>query len=173
METFLRKFLGFRSDCRRETERRHCGREGLANYIHCSLLHLALPLAQSFKLTMVNTDKNKNDHGEEKPTMDPNRPPISLFRNSNRTLGWRVALADSGLLTDLGFPDLDSLRTSAARRTSSAKVDGLVGAELLTVRRVRCSVSFRSGSYRVAHCSTDSLLGKGCFTGQCNTPNPA
>ncbi|KAL6977487.1 hypothetical protein U1Q18_026286 [Sarracenia purpurea var. burkii] len=37
------------------------------------LLYLALPLAQPFKPTMVNKDKNKNDHGEEKPTMNQNR----------------------------------------------------------------------------------------------------
>ncbi|KAL6999706.1 hypothetical protein U1Q18_000862 [Sarracenia purpurea var. burkii] len=33
---------------------------------------------------MVNRDKKKDDHGEEEPTIDSNRPSISLFCDSNR-----------------------------------------------------------------------------------------
>ncbi|KAL6976140.1 hypothetical protein U1Q18_024931 [Sarracenia purpurea var. burkii] len=87
---------------------------------------LGLPIRlSSFKSTIVNKDKNKNDHGEEKTTMDPNRPPISLFQNSNR-----MSFEAKGRIRRYR----SDLKKSAARRTSSAKVAGLVGAELLTAR---------------------------------------
>ncbi|KAL6981134.1 hypothetical protein U1Q18_022763 [Sarracenia purpurea var. burkii] len=43
---------------------------------------------------MVNTDQSKDDHGEEKPAADPNRPSILSFGDSNRTRsrGWDPTL---------------------------------------------------------------------------------
>ncbi|KAL6996953.1 hypothetical protein U1Q18_007076 [Sarracenia purpurea var. burkii] len=57
-------------------------------------IYLALPLTQSFKPTMANMDQSKDDHGEEKPTVDPDRPPILSFGDSNQTRspGWDPTL---------------------------------------------------------------------------------
>ncbi|KAL6997675.1 hypothetical protein U1Q18_007801, partial [Sarracenia purpurea var. burkii] len=70
--------------------RRGLGDRGLRTRVPTLNIHLALPLTQPFRLTLANTNQNKDDHCKEKPATDPDQPPLLSFRNSSRTRsrGW-------------------------------------------------------------------------------------